>query len=54
LEGSHYRGLFTSLLDLTNTITDAIPGDYADVDEGVGKDVMRYIWDDSDDRRVEQ
>jgi hypothetical protein len=54
LEGSHYRGLFTSLLDLANTITDAIPGDYADVDEGAGKDVVRYIRDVDDNKWVAQ
>lgn len=54
LESSHYRGLFSSLLDLTNGVIDPIPGDYADVDEGENEDVMRYIRDNDDTKWVAQ
>lgn len=54
LEGSHYRGLFVSLLDLEQNIALPQPGDYADVDAGEGSDVRRYIWDISDNAWIEQ
>lgn len=48
LESSHFRGSFVSLAALTSAVTDAAPGDYADVDAGAGSPAVRYIWDDSD------
>lgn len=51
IEGSHYRGTFTATESLP---ADGEPGDYADVDEGVGQDVIRYIWDASDDEWIAQ
>ena len=46
-----YLGLFLNVGALPAT---ASPGDYADVDPGIGTDVTRYIWDDSDNAWVEQ
>src|SRR5690606_6080785 len=54
LEGSHFRGTFLSLSALQAGATDPVPGDYADVDAGVGESVARYIWDDSDSEWVAQ
>lgn len=50
LEGSRYKGLFVSIEALNAALPTGAPGDYADVDAGVGADVMRYIWDDSDSK----
>lgn len=46
----HYRGKFISKVALdTNVFTPAlISGDYAQVDEGVGEDVVNYNWDADD------
>lgn len=54
LEGTHWRGTFTSLAALQIAIPAANAGDYADVDTGVGADVQRYIWDVSDAKWVQQ
>src|SRR5690606_41728741 len=54
LEGSHFKGLFASLAALEAAFPTAAAGDYADVDAGVGSDVQRYLWDDSDDQWVVQ
>lgn len=54
LEGSHFRGTFLSLSALQAGATDPVPGDYADVDAGVGESVARYVWDDSDSAWVAQ
>lgn len=48
LEGSKYKGTYTSLSALVSAIADPVAGDYADVDEGVGIPTKRYIWDTTD------
>ncbi|WP_289535006.1 hypothetical protein [Pseudomonas sp. SO81] len=48
LEGSHFKGLFTSLGALQTAFPTAEAGDYADVDAGVGSETVRYLWDESD------
>lgn len=48
----HYKGLFTSLAALESGTIDLVAGNYADVDEGVGLDVKRYIWDTNDQKWV--
>lgn len=53
LEGTHWRGTFVSLIALQAGVTDPAAGDYADVDT-VGDDVVRYIWDATDDIWVAQ
>lgn len=50
LESSKYKGLYSSVDDLGI----GIAGEYADVDEGIGADVVRYIWDVSDAKWVYQ
>lgn len=45
LEGSKFKGLYASLTALQTAIPTAEAGDFADVDEGIGNDVVRYIWD---------
>lgn len=54
LEGSHYRGTFLSLPALQAAVPTGVPGDYADVDSGVGTEVARYVWDASDNEFVVQ
>lgn len=54
LESSHFRGLFADLAALQLAIPAGRPGDYADVDAGVGEEVARYIWDGSDSVWVQQ
>lgn len=54
LESSRYRGLFVDLAALQAAIPNGLPGDYADVDAGVGAEVSRYIWDNSDATWVQQ
>tara|TARA_R110000772_G_scaffold17946_2_gene49843 strand:+ start:2366 stop:7147 length:4782 start_codon:yes stop_codon:yes gene_type:complete len=51
---SNYLGKYTSFSALTSAHPTADPGNYADVDLGVGNDVTRYIWDDDDNIWVEQ
>lgn len=48
LEGSHFKGLFASLSALEAALPTGVPGDYADVDAGVGSDTVRYLWDVDD------
>ena len=48
LEGSHYKGLHSSLEALQAAKPSSAAGDYADVDAGAGSDVQRYLWDVSD------
>ena len=48
LEGSHFKGVFASLVALQSAFPTASAGDYADVDAGVGSATIRYVWDDSD------
>lgn len=52
LEGSRFKGLFASIESLMAAVPVPQAGDYADVDQGVGEDVARYIWDPSDGRWV--
>lgn len=54
LESSKFKGVYTSLANLQSAHPTSEPGAYADVDEGVGIDVIRYIWDDTDDEWIEQ
>jgi len=44
----HFLGVYPSLYDLISEHPSASPGDFSDVDEGPGIDVIRYVWDDSD------
>lgn len=48
LESSHFKGQYASLEALQEAFPLASAGDYANVDEGVGHDVIRYVWDTSD------
>jgi len=48
LESSHFKGEFASLSALQTAYPTASAGDYANVDTGVGSDVERYVYDDSD------
>jgi len=41
----HYRGKFTTFSALTTAIPSAYAGDYAQVDVGVGGNVVNYNWD---------
>ena len=50
---SHFRGVYASLSALQTALPTANEGDYANVDAGVGTDVVRYIWDDTDSGWVE-
>lgn len=44
----HYRGLYTSLVNLESALPTANPGDFADVDPGSGTDLVRYAWDEDE------
>lgn len=48
----HYRGLYATLVALQTAIPTGLPGDFADVDAGIGTDIQRYLWDDSDDEWI--
>lgn len=48
MESSHFRGSFVNEPALTAGATNPRAGDYADVDQGTGFDVMRYIYDVND------
>lgn len=52
LEGSKFLGTYTSVASIPTV--DATAGSYADVDEGTGSDVSRYIWDADDNTFVKQ
>lgn len=54
LESSHFKGLHASLAALQAAHPTGAAGDYADVDAGVGVDVVRYLWDVSDAQWVAQ
>lgn len=54
LDEAHYKGTFPNLAALEDALPTAAPGNYADVDAGVGDPVLRYIWDDSDAEWVPQ
>lgn len=61
LEGSKFRGLFISYESLAIKFPEGEhspwhedeAGYYADVDKGVGEDVVRYIWDSDDYKWVQ-
>ena len=46
LESSHFKGEYPNLTSLQEI--EGKVGDYAFVDKGVGEDVVKYIWDSSD------
>ena len=48
LLSSHFKGEYTSLGALQTAHPTASPGDYANVNAGVGTDVQRALWDDDD------
>lgn len=48
LESSRYKGLYTSEASMIAGVADPKAGDYADVDTGLGNDVVRYLYDSSD------
>lgn len=52
LESSKFLGVYVSLAALNSAHATASAGNYADVDEGVGVDVKRYIWDSTDSKFV--
>lgn len=52
LESSHFKGLFAGLAALEDALPAAVAGDYADVDEGIGSDTIRYLWDVDDEQWV--
>lgn len=54
LESSKFKGEFVSLIALESAITSPEVGSYAYVDQGIGEDVVKYIWDSSDERWVLQ
>lgn len=54
LEGSHFKGLYASLAALQAAHPAGSAGDHADVDAGVGVDVVRYLWDVTDAEWVAQ
>ena len=54
LEGSKFRGVFTSLLELQAGVTTPQAGYYAQVDTGLGSDAIQYIYDVSDDKWIAQ
>jgi hypothetical protein len=45
---SYFLGVFASLAALEAAHPTAAPGEYAYVDEGIGSDIMQYLWDDDD------
>jgi len=45
-----YKGLYASFFDLVAAHPTASAGDYAQVDLGIGSDVIVYAWDVSDDQ----
>lgn len=50
---SQFLGYFVSLAALETAYPTAEEGNYAYVDEGVGTDVLTYIWDETDQAWVE-
>jgi hypothetical protein len=54
LESSRFLGEYISLAALNTAHPTASAGDYANVDTGVTSDVVRYVWDVSDTKWVEQ
>jgi hypothetical protein len=45
---SYFLGVFASLAALEAAHATAQPGEYAYVDEGIGSDIIQYLWDDDD------
>jgi hypothetical protein len=54
LESSRFKGEFVSLAALQTAFPTAEVGAYANVDTGVGQDVIRYVWDTNDTDWIEQ
>lgn len=54
LESSKFKGEFISLAALQSAFPTTEVGSYAYVDQGVGQDVVKYIWDSTDTRWVLQ
>jgi hypothetical protein len=54
LESSKFLGAYISLAALQLAYPSPLEGSYGDVDTGVGNDVARYVWDNSDSQYVEQ
>ena len=54
LESSRFKGVFTSLESLTSGVVSPSAGDYAQVDKGVGKEAVVYIYDVTDANWFEQ
>lgn len=54
LESSKFLGEFVSLLALQTAFPSPAVGSYAYVDGGVGSDVIKYIWDTTDNKYIEQ
>lgn len=54
LESSKFKGEFVSLAALESAFPSPEVGSYAYVDQGVGENVVKYIWDSSDERWVLQ
>jgi hypothetical protein len=54
LESSKFLGQYTSLSALQTAHPSPVVGSYANVDLGVGNNVVRYIWDDDDSSYIEQ
>ena len=49
LESSKFKGQYVSFAELVAAHPTAAVGSYANVDEGVGNEVVRYVWDSNDD-----
>jgi hypothetical protein len=54
LESSRFKGQYTSVAALEAAHPTAIVGAYANVDEGVDADVVRYVYDSNDEKWVRQ
>ena len=54
LESSKFLGEFVSLAALQAAFPSPSVGSYAYVDGGIGSDVIKYIWDTTDNKYVEQ
>jgi hypothetical protein len=50
IEPAAFRGVFASFAAMQAGVTSPQPGDFADVDAGVGSNVVRYIWDTTDNQ----
>lgn len=48
----HFKGVFSSKAALDHALPTAQAGDTADIDSGSGFDVMRAIWDESDQKWI--